>query len=182
MFKKFDMGFSVVIFIVFIIAAIYLIISGIVDLFVEKKVDLGNTNLKFAEEFVNIYKEDEEYIKKSNYLVRDYNTYYTIKNATDNLILNISEDKYSDIYTILSQELKDKYTKEDFITEFKKFVKENITEQELENISDINFLEKVYAIERNSYLCELKFETNAKTIGLIFDEINSQYKIFYIEF
>ena len=182
MFKKIDIGFSVVIFIVFIIAAIYLIISGIIDLFVEKKVDLGNANLKFAEEFVNVYKDDEEYINASNYLVRDYNTYYSIQNAIDNLMLNISKEKYSDIYIILSEELKDRYTKEKFITGFKNFVKENITEKDIEDISDVNLLEKAYKIENNSYLCELRFEKNTKTIGLIFDEVNSQYKIFYIEF
>lgn len=183
MFKKIELGLNFFILAMLVISILYAIISGIIGTFSKaKNEDIGKANVNYGEEFVNIYSDNEEYLNGSEELVKDYSEYYTVKTAVDNFMLSLSKENYSELYSIVTAEIKDKYNKKEFNSKMKEYVSDNISDEVLDNLGDVNVLNRVYKVSDSSYICELKLEEKIKMLGITLNSKNMTYDVFYIEF
>ena len=179
---KFDIGMRFFTIAVFCIAVIYCILSSIFGLFVdekeEQKIDIEN-----IKQYVTIYSEEtgENEIDSSK-IVKNYSEYYTIETAVSNFIQALLDEEYSKTYNILSEELKGKYSKKEYLVNVEKFTKDNFIGGE--SAYDIDYcLSKVYKIANFMYLCECNtLEGQLVEVGLQLNTSNQTYTVFYIDF
>ena len=180
---KLDLGMKFFIIAVFGIAVIYCILSSVFGLFKsekkEEKIDINN-----IDKYVTIYSDEtgDTDIDTSK-LVKNYSTYYTVESAVKNFIEALVDEGYSKTYGILSEEMKEKYSKKEYLNNIEKFVSENFKDNE--TTYDVDYcLNKVYYIsDDNKYLCECKnINEDIVKIGINLNITDNTYTVFYVEF
>ena len=179
---KIDMGMRMFIIAIFGISVIYCILSGISKIF-RKDSDIDEIDLENVQEYITIYSEEtgEKNLDRSK-LVKNYNTFYTIQSALKNYIDSLLDEKYSDTYGILSKEMINKYSKNDYIEKITKLVNENLLNDDGSYDSEY-CLDRAYIIADMTYLCECKtLNDSLVEIGIRLDAVNQTYEVFYIDF
>lgn len=178
---KLDIGMKFFIIAVFGIAVIYCILSTVFGLFKDEKED--KIDIDNIYQYITIYSEETgENDIDTTKIVRDYSTYYTIESAIKNFMQALIDEEYSKTYSILSEELKSKYSKKEYISNIEKFTNDNFVGEE--SSYDIDYcLNRVYSISNLTYLCECNTinDSNVK-IGIELDIMNKTYTVIYIDF
>ena len=171
--NKLDMGMKYFILIMFGISLIYVIFTSIFGRN-EKKNQLSYDD---AQKFVNIYLEQDSVDSDINeYLVHDYNEYYTIKSAIDNFIGAYSKGNAREIYGILDKTLKAQYSQKEFDELLK-----GIDDDLVSNYEDVGYVKEVYSLENYQYICNLKYNDFTATLGVRLNIDDNTYNIFYIK-
>lgn len=180
---KLDLGAKFFIIAVFGIAVIYCILSTVFGLFKEdskkEKLDINNIN-----SYILIYSEEtgNNEIDKSK-IVRNYSDFYTIQSAIQNYITALIEGEYSKTYDILSDEMKEKYSKKEYYSNVEKLTTTYFFSSD--STYDLEYcLVRTYNIKPSIYLCECKTLSEEKNINIAIeiDNYDSTYKICYIDF
>lgn len=169
--NKLDMGMKYFILIMFGISLIYVIFTSIFGKN-EKKNQLAYDD---AQKFVNIYLEQES-ADSNEYLVHDYNEYYTIKSAIDNFIGAYSKGNTREIYGILDKTLKAQYSQKEF-DELLKGIEDDL----VSNYEDVGYVKEVYSLGNYQYICNLKYNDFTATLGVRLNIDDNTYNIFYIK-
>lgn len=176
-------GLNLFIIGMFIIAIIYFAISSIFNFFNQKKEESKNlVDINNIES--NIITQEEAFTEdKDSNIVKDYNIFYALKSCTDNFLQYLVDGKYSETYTVLSNEFKNKYSKSDYVDKIKTFNEERIMKETEEGKTYFgNSLINAYEISDSIYICNVK-DKNDKIfkIGIKLNTKNKTYKVFYIE-
>ncbi len=192
MFKQLNKGTNIIIIVVFALACLSFIINAIIGIF--KKPELLNTD-DITQYIItdNVVDENGNITKASN-IVKDYNTFYTLQDATENFIQYIVDQKFSQTYSVLSDEIKSKYSKSEYEDKIKVVYDKNFSvtysdenikngqDNGINNFNNSNNLVNLYKISENEYICETK-NVHSKIFKLgIRLENNNTYKVFYIDF
>ena len=181
--NKLDLGMKFFIIAIFGIALIYCILSFVFDLFEgEKKEELLDINN--VDKYISIYSEDtgETELDKDK-LVKDYSTFYMLQSAVQNYINALIEGKYSKTYNIMSEEMKDKYSKAEYLKSVEEFTNNNFVNAD--STYDLDYcLVRAYNIETLTYLCECRTLNADKNIriGIKLNITDSTYTICYLDF
>lgn len=191
MLKKIDLGTNIILLIIFIIAFIVFVVSAIGLLFDKKEsLDIADIDNYIVKE--NVLDENDNIIKYSN-LVRDYATFYTLQDASENFLQYIIDNKYSQTYNVLSDEMKEKYSKKEYEENLKKLYNERFSidslpkstsgqDTEINNFNNSNNLVRLYKISDAEYICQTKdINSNIFDIGIRLLS-NNNYEVFYIQF
>lgn len=180
---KLDIGMKFFIIAVFGIAVIYCILSTVFGLFKdderEEKLDVNNIN-----KYISIYSEDTgENELDTSKLVKNHSKFYTLQTAVRNYIEAIIDGKYSKTYNLLSEEMKEKYSKSEYNKNIENFVSTHFIDSD--STYDLDYcLVRAYNINSSVYLCECKTlveDSNIK-IGIKLDVSNNTYTICYLDF
>lgn len=140
----------------------------------------GNSKFSYSKEEVEIYSSKE-------YLVSDYNTFYTVENISKQIISALSEEKYKELYKVLSSELAGDISKEQYANVFKEFYISNFSDIKnedgivIESYQNSRNLVNLYTISENTYIAEIKNNHNGTTKICIKLESNNTYKLVYFE-
>lgn len=181
--NKLDLGMKFFIIAVFGIAVIYCILSTVFGLFKddkkEEKLDIDN-----IDKYISIYSEEngKNEVDKTK-LVKDYSNFYTVQSAVQNYIDTLIDGKYSKTYNILSEEMKEKYSKSEYVKNIEKFTTTYFVNDD--STYDLDYcLVRAYNIESLVYLCECKTldENKNINIGIKFNISDSTYTICYLDF
>jgi len=179
---KLDIGMKFFIIAVFGIAIIYCILSVVFGLFQDE--NIGNkVDINDIEQYITIYSDETgESETDTSKIVKDYSTYYTIESAVKNFIQALVDEDYAKTYNILSEELKEKYSKKEYLSNIEKFTKDNFIHDE--SLYEVDYcLNKVYNLSNFMYLCECNTVNDVSVkIGLKLDTSNKTYTVFYIDF
>ena len=165
---------------VFGIAVIYCILSSVFGLFnheeEEDKIDIDN-----IESYITIYSEEsgEENIDNGK-LVKHHSTYYTVQTAVQNYIQALIDGEYTNTYSILSDEMKEKYSKKEYEEKIGEFANNNFISSEISY--DIEYcLQKCYLIGDFTYLCECNsISGTIIKIGIKLNTSDNTYNVFYV--
>lgn len=140
---------------------------------------------------------DENGKKVESNVVRDYNTFYTVQNASENFIENMLNENYEASYEILSKEMKNKYSKDEYLVKIKEFSESRLkssvmnvesvdntgvaTDFTLPLFDNNNNMKYVYKISDTEYIGE-SMDRSFKIFKIGIRMQNGKYEIFYIEF
>lgn len=199
--KGFDNGVKIVILFIFMIALGYFIFSVIGLAFkgdeseVITDVDIDNIDQYLTSDSQNevgIYDEQntgniEESIAKidESKIVKDYSKFYTIQNAMENFVDCLLDGEYGESYSILSDEMRNKYSKKEYVEKAEKLQKERFPIDHPDTaFMNSNRLMKAYKIsEGEEYIIEYSdYEAKIVKFGIRLNTAKNQYTIFYIEF
>ena len=179
MLKKFKENLDVtnkkIILILFLIALIYFIIYTINYLISNNKV---NNTVKNKEiDYTNI----SSYINDEN-IVRDYNMYSSLNDATKNFLSYLQNSNYDLTYSIMDNEIKNKYDKNNYINKISAFSNKLFSmKNNTDEPSSINDIVIAYKIDNNNYICSYDDQNNnLYNIGIRIYP-NNKYKIFYLD-
>jgi len=164
------------------IALIFCIVSWITNLFGGKSENNKKIDINNIDKYVTIYSEEtgETTIDESK-VVRDYTTFYTIQSALQNYIGALIDEDYSKTYSVLSDDMKQKYSKSEYVEAVKELVESELIGGAKYNIA--NCLTKASLIDKNVYLCECKTIDNGSfNVGIKLNTSSYTYTIFYLEF
>ncbi len=168
-----------VVILVFFIASLLYVIYTLIFNSSDKNMG-GNGKNNYTKEEVEIYSSDE-------YLVLDYNTFYTIENISKQIILALSEGKYKELYGVLSSDLAGDISKEQYKNIFSEFYISNfsdIKDEEgivVEAYQNSKNLVNAYSIAENTYIAEIKNNHNGTTKIGIKTSSDNTYEIVYFE-
>lgn len=191
MLKKINISTNIILVIIFIIAFIVFIISAIGEFFQKKGViDTSNINKYIINE--NVIDETGNTIKAAN-LVKDYNTFYSLQDASENFIQYVIDNKYSQTYNVISDEMRKKYSRKEYEDNIKKIYNERFSidsvnkntsgqDVEINSFNNSNNLLRVYKISDTEYICQTK-DINSNTLDMGIRLLNNNsYEVFYIQF
>lgn len=192
MFKQLNKGTNIIIIALFAIACVSFIVNAIIGIF-KKPVLLNTDDISQYIITNNVVDENGKVTKTSN-LVRDYTTFYTLQDATENFIQYIVDEKFSQTYNILADEIKSKYSKSEYEDKIKsvydknfsvEYTDENVKSGQdngINNFNNSNNLVNLYRISENEYICETKnVHSEIFKLGIRLENKNT-YKVFYIDF
>lgn len=191
MLNKMRSWLNIGILIIFIFAILYFIIVSIIGVFNPKKnvtVDVAVIN-KYMQ--VDFNKLDAE---QKNAIVKDYNLFFSLQDATENFIQYLTDGKYDNTYSVLATEMKSKYEKNDYVAKITEYTNNNFkartyTDPETGKLmtdydaifNNASNLLRAYKVNDNSYLCVTK-NANGEYIfiGIRTDSLNKKYNVFYL--
>ncbi len=172
-----------IIIIMFVVIVILLLVRFIGSLTSSYR-DSKQTVVENSESIENyIVKEDiitDTEIKEAN-LVKDYQTFYTVQNAFNNFIDALINGKYSDTYSITTQDIKSKYDRNTYIGKIKDFTEINFLSNDKPYVNSSN-LKFLYTVKEDAYIGEIvNANGDLVKIGVILNRKDSTYKVFYID-
>lgn len=194
--KGLDNGVKIVILFFFVMALGYFVFSMIGLAFendeeIKTKVDIDNIN-QYIEKETTTENPNENGSTESNNMqideskiVKDYSKFYTIQNAMENFVNCLISSDYAESYSVLSDEMKNKYSKSEYIEKVEKLQKENFPVDDQDHIFiNSNRLVNAYQIsEGEEYIIEYSnAKSNLVKFGIRLNSTKNQYTIFYIEF
>ncbi len=162
-----------VFFVASVLFAIYSLIFG-------DKSNTGDRINGINNEQVAIYTTNE-------YIVSDYNTFYTAENIINQFISVMSEGKYNDAYAVVSSDLTEDISKEKFIELLKEFYTYNFSDisnqdGKVTKYSQNRNLDYLYKMTDKIFIAKIKNNTGKLVnIGIKMDSENS-WQIVYLEF
>ena len=174
MFKN-KMNLAILIF--FIISLVFVIFSFFIN---DEKNVQGDIDIISTEE-IAIYSTNE-------YLVLDHNAFYTVEDIIKKIISALSEEKYTEVFSVFSSDLAGDISKEQASTILQEYYINNFSDVKDEsgnivsNYDTNRILKNLYAYKSNSYIAE--FENNTGKICKIGITLKQDYtyEIIYIEF
>ncbi len=169
--------FNVIVLVFFIASLLFVLYTLIFN-----NGDAGSNNGKFnyTQEEISIYSSPE-------YIVKDYNTFYTIENICKQIISALSEEKYKEVYKVLSSELAGDISKEQYKSIFAEFYISNFSNVKDESgvvtkeYKNSRNLVNAYSIDKNTYIAEIKNNHDSTTKIGIKIYSNNTYEIVYFE-
>jgi len=147
MLDKIKSATNLFILFMFAVAFVYGIIMIIITAF--NKTDMNNINPISAQN-VDIY------ITENNLLKTDYSIFYTLEDCIQDVITSLHDNKTSDVYNVLINDVKsqignDKSKLSQYYNEnFKYDIPDGMSYYGYQNV---NNLEKVYKVDRSTYIC-----------------------------
>lgn len=128
----------------------------------------------------NITKEIDE-----SKIVKDYSKFYTIQNAIENFVDCLLDGDYTESYSVLSSEMKNKYSRNEYVEKIESFQKANFPIDDPDTMFiNSNKLMNAYQIsEGEEYIVEYNnYESKTIKFGIRLNSTKKEYTIFYIEF
>lgn len=172
-----------IIIVMFVVIVILLLVRFVGNLTSNYK-DSKQTVVENSENIEDyIVKEDiitDTEIKEAN-LVKDYQIFYTLQNAFNNYIDALMNGKYSETYSITTQDIKSKYDRNTYTSKIKDFTEINFlsSDKPYVNSSNLKFL---YKVKDNAYIGEIiNVNGDLVKIGIITNTSEGTYKVFYID-
>lgn len=126
------------------------------------------------------YVTDNSKLNEEN-KVKDYNTFLEIQDACDNYISYLMDKKYSSTYSILDDNMKNKYNRKDYIEKISKYTTTNFPDDNGGEYSykNNNNLNSAYKISDNNYICNINSINGNTYIGVKMND-NNTYVITYV--
>lgn len=177
MLEKIKANLNTLILIGFIISVIFCIISVFIDFI---NTSSGNKYTNITSQNVNIYINDKSEVK-------DYSTFFNAEHIVQDIIANLNEGKYDEIYSILTPDLKKKISKDQFMSKIGDYVNKNFKYatsefDETSGYDNTKNLKHLYLIENGSCIAVVTSDNEAKEtmIGIVLVN-NSNYQISYLD-
>lgn len=193
--KDLNNGLKFVILFFFIIAVGYFIFSVIELAFkgdneIITNVDIENINQYIEKESENDKNKEDDSNKENleideSKIVKDYSKFYTIQNAMENFVDCLLDGNYAESYSVLSDEMKNKYSRSEYVEKVEKLQKENFPVDDPDTVfMNSNRLVNAYKIsDGEEYVIEYSnYKAKLVKFGIRLNTAKKQYTIFYIEF
>lgn len=203
-------GFKIIILVFFVIAFGYFVFAVIGQAFEEDDEIITNVDIDNIDKYITKDSESEngsestsnnagtsentgnndnaENITKKvdeSKIVKDYSKFYTIQNAMENFVDCLLDGDYSESYSVLSNEMRSKYSKSEYIEKIESFSKKNFPIDDPDTMFvNSNKLMNAYQIsEGEEYIVEYNnYESKSIKFGIRLNTAKKEYTIFYIEF
>jgi ABC-type maltose transport system permease subunit len=176
MLDKMRTSLNMFILFMFVVAIVYGIIAVIFNSFNKDNI---NNSTPVQPQNVDVY------IKEENLLTNDYSTFFTLENCIHSIIATLNEDKISDVYNILIDDVKNQIGKDkskliDYCNQNFKY--EVVSGMDIEGYQNLNNLKQVYKVDNSNYICIVTSINESKLTKIGIKLINgSSYMISYIE-
>jgi hypothetical protein len=176
MLENIKKGLNIFIIFIFAVAILYVIVTFIIDLFLPK-------NVKVVPEINN---EDVEIYLKEKQLVTDYTTFFNIENIIKNIIKDLNDGKYKEVYAIFSDNYKKNITEEEYMKKVEKYLNDNFKYED--NVVDYSGyinnknLKYLYNLETTNFIAIVKSDNKLKETKIGISIIDTQsFVITYLD-
>jgi|GEM_PF-2174184 len=178
MLGKMKSGLNLFILFMFAVAFVYGIVAIIINAFNPKDIKY----VSITTQNINIYTTD------NNLLITDYNKFYSLEACVQDVITALHDNKTSDVYNILKDDLKNKIGNDkskltDYYNQNFKFdITDDMTTSGYQNYNNLKQIYKVDNGMDNMYICVVTSINESKTTKIGITLINNtEYLISYID-
>lgn len=161
----------------FLISLCFFIVSFVSSFFNNENVDITVDN-------VNEYIMNEDNEIDTSKIVTNYSTFYTVQSTIENFVDYLLKKDYDKTYDVLSDSMKEKYSRSDYVSKIEKLTNDNFAANSSdEDYVNQNKLHNAYEVADNSYICDY-YGKGDKIVrfGVTLNYSNYKYEIFLIDF
>jgi len=174
--------FIIVVFILAVVYGIYAIIKNAINNYNDRNKTFIESNENIEDYIIDVNENimDENGEMKASNLVQSYSTFYTVQDALQNYIQYLIDQKYADTYSILSGDIRSKYSKEEYVQKIATYSETHFNTKN--GYVNNGKLRKAYEIKQNTYICDVEnINGEMIRIGIALNPNSYTYKVFYIE-
>lgn len=173
---------KVFILIFFIFAIGYFVFAFLGSLFKKEPENRTQVDIENIQQYTKNENTDEDVYDSQ--VVKNYSKFYTIQNAMQNFVDSLIKGEYSDSYSVLSNEMKDKYSKKEYLEKIEKLQKQHfpVDDPDYMYINNSKLMNATKISEAEEYLVDY-MDVEGKTVkfGIRLNTDKKEYSIFYIE-